>query len=196
MHSCSSRRWPTAGSRRRGKGVGRFHLEVEGRAAHAGVAPQDGRSAIVELAHQVLRLQDLEDLAAGTTITVGVIQGGTTANVVPARASADIDVRVASREEQARVDAALQALTPGHSRRATSAGRVVQQAAVGANLAGDFPVRAGAAVCGDRRPRHRRSSKDRPEAAATATSPRPSVFRPWTASVRGAEERTPMMSTS
>src|SRR5262249_2397471 len=65
------------------KGVGRFRMEVEGRAAHSGVAPQDGRSAIIELAHQVLRLQDLEDLAAGTTLNVGVGGAGTTANVMP-----------------------------------------------------------------------------------------------------------------
>jgi len=52
------------------KGVGRFHLEIEGRAAHAGVAPQEGRSAVVELAHQILKLHDLQDLTAGTTITV------------------------------------------------------------------------------------------------------------------------------
>jgi glutamate carboxypeptidase len=94
------------------KGVGRFRIEVQGRAAHSGVAPQDGRSAIVELAHQVLRIQDLQDLAAGTTINVGVIQGGTTANVVPARASAEIDVRVASQSEADRIAGALQALRP------------------------------------------------------------------------------------
>ena len=94
------------------KGVGRFRLEVEGRAAHSGVAPQDGRSAIIELAHQVLRLQDLQDLAAGTTLNVGVIQGGTTANVVPARASAEIDVRVASQAEADRIAGALQSLRP------------------------------------------------------------------------------------
>ena len=76
------------------KGVGRFHLEIDGKAAHAGVAPEDGRSAIVELAHQILRIQELQDLPAGTTLNVGVIQGGTTPNVVPARASAEIDVRV------------------------------------------------------------------------------------------------------
>ncbi len=94
------------------KGVGRFRLEVEGRAAHSGVAPQDGRSAIVELAHQILRIQDLQDLATGTTLNVGVIQGGTTANVVPARASAEIDVRVASLAEAERIAGALQALGP------------------------------------------------------------------------------------
>jgi glutamate carboxypeptidase len=92
------------------KGVGRFRIDVEGRAAHAGVAPQDGRSAILELARQVLRLQDLQDLAAGTTLNVGVIQGGTTANVVPAHASAEIDVRVASRPEQDRIESALRSL--------------------------------------------------------------------------------------
>ena len=94
------------------KGVGRFRLEVEGRAAHAGVAPQDGRSAIVELAHQILRLQKLQDLAAGTTINIGVIQGGTTSNVVPAKASADLDVRVASMAEESRIIAAFQSLVP------------------------------------------------------------------------------------
>jgi glutamate carboxypeptidase len=94
------------------KGVGRFRLEVEGRAAHAGVAPQEGRSAVVELAHQILRLQALQDLSAGTTINIGVIQGGTTSNVVPAKASADIDVRVASMAEESRIIAAFQSLVP------------------------------------------------------------------------------------
>ncbi len=94
------------------KGVGRFHLDVEGKAAHAGVAPQQGRNAIVELAHQVLKLEDLQDLPAGTTINVGVIRGGTTTNVVPARASAEIDVRVATRMEETRIDSALGALCP------------------------------------------------------------------------------------
>jgi glutamate carboxypeptidase len=94
------------------KGVGRFHLEVSGRAAHAGVAPRNGRSAVVELAHQVLALQTLQDLAAGTTINVGVVQGGTTTNVVPAHASAEIDVRVASRSEEARIESALRTLVP------------------------------------------------------------------------------------
>jgi glutamate carboxypeptidase len=94
------------------KGVGRFHLEVSGRAAHAGAAPWDGRSAVVELAHLVLRLETLEDLAAGTTINVGVIKGGTAPNVVPAFASAEIDVRVASKAEETRIDAALRSLVP------------------------------------------------------------------------------------
>jgi len=94
------------------KGVGRFRLEVEGKAAHAGVAPGDGRSAIRELAHQILRVEQLADGAAGTTINVGVIQGGTAANVVPARARAEIDVRVASQAEERRIDHAIHGLRP------------------------------------------------------------------------------------
>jgi glutamate carboxypeptidase len=59
-----------------------------------------------------LNLETLQDLSAGTTITVGVIVGGTTANVVPARAAAEIDVRVASAPETARILAALGSLVP------------------------------------------------------------------------------------
>jgi glutamate carboxypeptidase len=95
------------------KGVGRFRLEVEGKAAHAGVAPQDGRSAIVGLARQILKLETLQDLAAGTTINVGVIEGGTTPNVVPALASAEIDVRVASQAEESRIVSAFRSLASG-----------------------------------------------------------------------------------
>jgi glutamate carboxypeptidase len=94
------------------KGVGRFRIDIEGKAAHAGVAPEAGKSAIVELAHQVVRLQELQDFAAGTTINVGVIQGGTTPNVVPAHASAEIDVRVATAGEEARIARAFASLQP------------------------------------------------------------------------------------
>ncbi len=98
------------------KGVGRFQLEVQGKAAHAGVAPEDGRSAIVELAHQVLRIQDLQDLSAGTTLNVGVIQGGTTANVVPAQRIGR-DRRAGRLEGGGNADqAALQSLRSGHAR--------------------------------------------------------------------------------
>jgi glutamate carboxypeptidase len=94
------------------KGVGRFRLEVEGKAAHAGVAPQNGRNAVVALAHLILQIEKLQDLAAGTTINVGVIQGGTTSNVVPAHAWAEIDVRVSSSAEASRIESGLHALTP------------------------------------------------------------------------------------
>ncbi len=94
------------------KGVGRFRLDIEGRAAHAGVAPEQGRSAVLELAHQILRLEELQSRPLGTSINVGRIDGGTTSNVVPAHAFADIDVRVASADEQARILAALGSLAP------------------------------------------------------------------------------------
>jgi glutamate carboxypeptidase len=94
------------------KGVGRFTLEVTGRAAHAGVEPEKGVSAVVELAHQVLALSRLADLARGTTVNVGVVEGGTTSNVIPARATAQIDVRVATLDETRRIEAAIAALEP------------------------------------------------------------------------------------
>jgi glutamate carboxypeptidase len=103
---------PDGGLKTSRKGVGRFHLAVEGKAAHAGVAPQHGRSAIVELAHQILNLEALQDPVAGTTINVGLIQGGTMTNVVPAHASAEIDVRVTSAAEEARVQSGLHSLHP------------------------------------------------------------------------------------
>jgi glutamate carboxypeptidase len=95
------------------KGVGRFRLDVEGKAAHAGVAPQEGRSAIVELAHQIVLIQELQDLGAGTTLNVGVIQGGTTTNVVPAQASAEIDVRVVTMASLAPITAGTRLAVSG-----------------------------------------------------------------------------------
>ena len=94
------------------KGVGRFNMTVTGRAAHAGVEPEKGVSAIVEMAHQVLALQALADSALGTTINVGLVQGGTTPNVVPAEATAAIDVRSSTLAEAARIEAAMTKLAP------------------------------------------------------------------------------------
>jgi glutamate carboxypeptidase len=92
------------------KGVGRYRIEVEGKAAHAGVAPQNGRNAIVELARQILALETLQNPAAGTTLNVGVIAGGTTPNVVPAHASADIDVRATSLAKAEELDESIRSL--------------------------------------------------------------------------------------
>jgi glutamate carboxypeptidase len=94
------------------KGVGRFRLEVEGQAAHAGTAPENGRSAIVELARQIVRIQELQDRRAGTTLNVGLIDGGTSVNVVPAQAWAEIDVRIATQSEAGRIKVALESLEP------------------------------------------------------------------------------------
>lgn len=98
------------------KGVGRFVMEITGRAAHSGVEPEKGLSAIQELAQQILRLHDLADARLGTTINVGVVRGGTRTNVVAAHAEAEVDVRVWTEEEVRRVgEAILQSapFTPG-----------------------------------------------------------------------------------
>ena len=92
------------------KGVGRFTIKAIGRAAHAGIDPTNGINAIEEIARQVLVLQSMGDARMGTTVTVGVIQGGTRSNVVPAEAGVEVDVRVASNAEAARMTTAIHAL--------------------------------------------------------------------------------------
>lgn len=92
------------------KGTGDYLVRVAGRAAHAGVEPQKGISATQELAHQILALHALNDYAAGTTVNVGVVQGGTRPNVVAAEAEAHVDVRVQTLAEGDRIDAAIRGL--------------------------------------------------------------------------------------
>jgi glutamate carboxypeptidase len=105
---------PDGGVKTSRKGVGEFVLEVHGRAAHAGLEPERGVSAIVELAHQVLGLQALSDHAGGVSVTVGRVAGGARTNVVPDHARADIDVRVPTMADARRVCAAIQGLRPVH----------------------------------------------------------------------------------
>lgn len=94
------------------KGTGHFEVEITGRAAHAGVEPEKGISAIQELAHQILALHSLTDMTAGTTVNVGVVSGGTRSNVVAPHAKAVIDVRAWTAEEMDRVRRAIRGLTP------------------------------------------------------------------------------------
>ena len=94
------------------KGVGRFTLKAIGRAAHAGIDPERGVNAIEEIAHQILKLQKMTNAVTGTTISIGVVQGGTRPNVVPAEAAAEIDVRIASLEEAERVSTIIRSLAP------------------------------------------------------------------------------------
>ncbi|MDT0439133.1 MULTISPECIES: 2-dehydropantoate 2-reductase [Streptomyces] len=98
------------------KGVGLFTLTVTGSEAHAGLDPTAGASAVDELAHQILRLGGLRDHAAGTSLNVGVVEGGTRSNVTAGRAVARLDVRVASEAERLRVTRALAELTPVDAR--------------------------------------------------------------------------------
>lgn len=78
------------------KGVGRFEVTVKGRAAHAGLDPDAGVSAILELSNVIQALNRLNDPEAGTTVNVGRIDGGTRPNVIAAEARASVDVRVAT----------------------------------------------------------------------------------------------------
>lgn len=94
------------------KGVGEFELTVHGRAAHAGVDPGKGASAIHELARQVLALEALQDLPRGISVNVGVVAGGSRTNVVADRASARIDVRVPTMIDAERVASAIRGLRP------------------------------------------------------------------------------------
>jgi glutamate carboxypeptidase len=80
------------------KGVGRFTLTVKGAASHAGVRHQDGRSAIHEMARQIMRIEAKTDYARGITCNVGLIQGGSGVNVVPADCRIDVDLRVPTPE--------------------------------------------------------------------------------------------------
>jgi glutamate carboxypeptidase len=86
------------------KGGGVYHVTVHGRQAHAGVEPEKGANAIVELAGCIRTLTKLNGLNPGTTVNVGVIGGGTRSNVVPDQAWADVDVRFSTAEDGRALD--------------------------------------------------------------------------------------------
>lgn len=94
------------------KGVGHFTITVTGKAAHAGLDPDKGVSATVELAHVIQALHALNDPARGCTVNIGEITGGTRRNVIPAQATAEIDVRTWTHDDATRVEAAIHALRP------------------------------------------------------------------------------------
>lgn len=94
------------------KGVGRFEITVTGRAAHAGLEPEAGASAILELSHVIQELNRLNDPARGTTVNVGLVDGGTRPNVVAAQARASVDVRVATVENGHELEDAVRAIRP------------------------------------------------------------------------------------
>jgi glutamate carboxypeptidase len=94
------------------KGVGEYTLTVTGKAAHSGLDFEKGESAIVELAKQITAISKLVDLKRGLTLNVGVVSGGTRTNVIPAQATASLDVRVARMKDAAGIDRQLRALKP------------------------------------------------------------------------------------
>ena len=94
------------------KGVGEYALRVKGVAAHAGLDPAKGHSAIVELARQIAVMTKFNDLRAGVSVNPGVIEGGTRTNVIAAEASVAIDVRIKSAKQAAELDRKLRSLKP------------------------------------------------------------------------------------
>lgn len=94
------------------KGVGVYHVKVEGKAAHAGVDFTAGASAIVELARQISRIAGFTRLERGLTVNPGVISGGTRSNVVAAEASVEVDFRVQRLRDAAPLDRKFRALRP------------------------------------------------------------------------------------
>lgn len=90
------------------KGTAPYDMSVQGVSVHAGREPQNGRSAILELAHKIIDIQALSDYEAGITFNVGRIKGGTARNAVPDSASIEIDVRVLRNEQLAYVDQKIQ----------------------------------------------------------------------------------------
>jgi glutamate carboxypeptidase len=101
---------PGGGLKTSRKGVGQFELVVRGVSAHAGLEPEKGISAVRELARQILAVDDLQDLQRGVTVTVGMVQGGTRPNVVPAEARATIDARAVTRADAQAIVGRLKAL--------------------------------------------------------------------------------------
>ena len=94
------------------KGVGSFTVKVTGQASHSGLDFEKGQSAIVELAHQILAISQLTDVERGTTLNVGVIHGGTRANVVAAEAVAVLDLRIARKGDISIMERKLRQLRP------------------------------------------------------------------------------------
>lgn len=94
------------------KGTGEIEITVHGKQAHAGLNPEMGVNAIEELALQLARIRSFGDGKAGTTVSIGVVEGGTRSNVIPELARAAIDLRVARRELAAPLERRFRALRP------------------------------------------------------------------------------------
>jgi glutamate carboxypeptidase len=98
------------------KGVGRYKVVVTGKAAHAGLAPEKGRSAVLEMSHVIQKLFSLNDPDRGISVNVGKIEGGLHPNVIAPRSSAEIDVRIPTAEDAVLIQQSifnLQPTTPG-----------------------------------------------------------------------------------
>jgi glutamate carboxypeptidase len=94
------------------KGVGTYRIDIEGRAAHAGNEPEKGANAIIEFAQQALRLNALNDLRRGTSVSVTQVGGGTASNVIPAHVTAMVDVRFATLQAMQDIHEAIMNAAP------------------------------------------------------------------------------------
>src|SRR6202795_2775684 len=94
------------------KGVGEYLVRVTGKASHAGLDFQKGVNAILELARQIEKISSFTDLKKGLTVNVGIVSGGSRTNVVPAEATAQIDVRISRIKDAAGIDKKMRSLRP------------------------------------------------------------------------------------
>lgn len=103
---------PAGGLKTWRKGVAQYSVHVKGRSSHAGNAPEKGVNAVVEVAHQTLRITELNRLDQGTSVSVTIVNGGTALNVIPAEATAKVDIRFLKKAEADRIEQALKNLQP------------------------------------------------------------------------------------
>jgi len=92
------------------KGVGEYDVKITGKASHAGLDFEKGVNAILELARQIEKISSFTDLKKGLTVNVGIVSGGSRTNVVPAEASAQVDVRIARLKDAAGIDKKMRSL--------------------------------------------------------------------------------------
>ena len=97
------------------KGVSDYTIEIVGRAAHAGVEPERGRSAVLEAAHKTVALQALNGRWPGVTVNVGAVHGGTRPNVVPERCTLEVDVRSPEEETLRAAEAEVERIANEHT---------------------------------------------------------------------------------
>ncbi len=103
---------PSGKLKTRRRGIAHFTLRVVGKEAHAGLDPDSGASAILELSHVIQKLHALADRERGITVNVGVIEGGTRSNVIAATSRAEVDVRVWNAEDARWIESAIRSLEP------------------------------------------------------------------------------------
>ncbi len=175
----------------RRKGSLRFTIRVHGRAAHSGLDPEKGASAILELARVIQRLYGLAEPDRGLTVNVGVISGGLRRNVVAPEAQAEVDVRVLGWDDALRIERTvleMKAVTPGTSLEVT--GGIDRPPWRRPRATASSGKRPGAG----RRSSGSPSARARPAALRTAASPAALCPR-WTAWARWATVPTPSTST-